>query len=130
MAEIHKKSNVTGNKGEAITAYYLEKSGYKILSRNFRIRGGEIDIIAEKDGTLAFVEVKTRSSYSLDPGEYAVDKRKKRLIINASQEFIFKNGIDVQPRYDVASVVIQNGKIVRFDYYDNAFSADEIDTIF
>ena len=47
----------TGNIGESLTAYYLERSGYKILRRNYTVKGGEIDIIAEKDGVIAFVEL-------------------------------------------------------------------------
>lgn len=52
----------TGNFGEDLACRYLEKSGYKIIARNFRIRGGEIDIIARDHDFLVFVEVKTRNS--------------------------------------------------------------------
>jgi putative endonuclease len=55
------KTNI-GNIGEDIACEYLKKIGYKILERNFRIRGGEIDIIAKDKDTLVFVEVKMRST--------------------------------------------------------------------
>lgn len=49
-----------GRRGETAVCSYLMERGYKILTRNYRIRGGEIDIIAQKEEILAFVEVKTR----------------------------------------------------------------------
>ena len=52
-----------GNQGEDIACWYLKKQGYKILERNFRIRGGEIDIVAQDKDYLVFVEVKTRYSH-------------------------------------------------------------------
>lgn len=55
-----------GNKGEDLACQYLKKEGYKILERNYRIRGGEIDIVAKDKNYLVFVEVKTR--YTLDFG--------------------------------------------------------------
>lgn len=119
-----------GRLGETVTARYLEKQGYKILDRNFRIRGGEIDIIAEKDGIIAFAEVKTRSGNCLSPGEYAVDKRKKQLIIKAAAEYMLKNENDLQPRFDVAAMVFSDGKPLKFNYYPDAFSADGSDIIF
>lgn len=53
----------TGNLGEELAVDYLKKQGYKILQRNYRIRGGEIDIIAMDRDYLVFIEVKTRNSY-------------------------------------------------------------------
>lgn len=52
----------TGNYGEDLAYKYLQKMGYKIIERNYRIRGGEIDIVAREGDTLVFVEVKTRWS--------------------------------------------------------------------
>lgn len=53
----------TGNYGEDLACQYLKKQGYKILERNYRIRGGEIDIVAKKGDYLVFVEVKARYSH-------------------------------------------------------------------
>lgn len=114
----------TGNIGESLTAYYLERSGYKILRRNYTVRGGEIDIIAEKDGVIAFVEVKTRDISALDKGVNAVNKHKRGLIIRASQEYLYRVGSECQPRFDISDVTLKNGRPVKFSYYDNAFSAE------
>jgi len=51
-----------GDKGEDIACEYLENLGYKIIQRNYTIRGGEIDIIASREGLIYFIEVKYRTS--------------------------------------------------------------------
>lgn len=68
--------------GEELAADYLQTRGYKIVERNWRLgKRGEIDIVAEKDGILSFVEVKTRSSEDTDQGFEAISKSKRRKII-------------------------------------------------
>ena len=114
----------TGRLGEELTAYYLERSGYRILRRNFRVKGGEIDIIAANDEFIAFVEVKTRADDAWESGIQAVTKRKQRLIIRAAGEYITKYPSGLQPRFDVAEVTMKDGKPVKLDYTDNAFGAD------
>lgn len=109
--------------GEKVTAYFLEKKGYKILRRNFTVKGGEIDIIAEKDGIIAFVEVKTRTPDPLVNGFEAVTKSKKRLIIKASEEYSYWFPHDLQPRFDVVWVTVSGKKVVDFQYIENAFDA-------
>ncbi|MGN1102064.1 MAG: YraN family protein [Huintestinicola sp.] len=111
----------TGKLGEELTAYYLEKSGYEIIRRNFRIKGGEIDIIAKKDGIIAFVEVKTRDISALESGAQAVGQRKRSLIINAAKEYSFRYPHELQPRFDISEVTVKNGKAVKFSYLDNAY---------
>ncbi len=81
-----------GNRGEDIAAKYLTGKGYKIISRNFRIRGGEIDIIAidptegsGSNGTLAFVEVKTRTSNQFGTGLEAIGFYKLKALIRTAQ---------------------------------------------
>lgn len=119
----------TGRLGEALAAYYLERSGYTILRRNWRIKGGEIDIIAEKDGIIAFVEVRTRDAEAFAPGAQTVGSRKKMLVIRAAQEYSYRNPHDLQPRFDIAEVTVKNGRAVRLRYFDNAFDAGETDYI-
>lgn len=118
-----------GEFGEKVAAFYLEKKGYKILKRNFRVKGGEIDIIAEKDGIIAFVEVKTRTPDFIESGFDAVTLRKKRLIIRASQIYSVKFPHELQPRFDVVQIIADDRKIVGFNYIENAFDASDIMTI-
>ena len=70
-----------GSKWEHAAADYLKKSGYEILETNFRCRIGEIDIIAEKDGIIIFVEVKLRTSTEKGMPCEAVDIKKQKKII-------------------------------------------------
>lgn len=118
-----------GNIGEDAAAEFLEKNGYKILERNYSVRGGEIDIIAQKNDILAFVEVKTRSKKFITDGESAVDDNKRRLIIKTAG--IFYDGYkvrsgDVFCRFDVVSVVVENEKIISAKYYPGAFDSTNI----
>lgn len=69
-----------GKYGEELAAKYLVKKGYKIIERNFRIRGGEIDIIALDDKTLVYIEVKTRKDYSFGRPEEAVTSYKIKFL--------------------------------------------------
>lgn len=74
----------TGEKGEELAALYLVDEGYRIIERNYRCRFGEIDIVAEENDTLVFVEVKCRRSDSYGDPQLAVgrDKRKKISLIS------------------------------------------------
>lgn len=69
-----------GYEGETIAAEYLTKKGYAIIEKNFTVRGGEIDIIADDHGTLVFIEVKTRTSESFGHGDESLTAAKKRRI--------------------------------------------------
>ncbi|MDE7279989.1 MAG: YraN family protein, partial [Oscillospiraceae bacterium] len=93
-----------GKFGENAVAYYLEKKGYRIVRRNYRVTGGELDIIAEKDGVIAFVEVKTRAPEPLVNGLEAVTAAKKKMMIRTSEEYSYRFPHDLQPRFDVVWV--------------------------
>mgnify|MGYP001769567243 FL=1 len=56
---------ITGKEGEKIAAAFLKKNGYRVMETNFRCPLGEIDMIAEEDGDIVFIEVKTRKSWAL-----------------------------------------------------------------
>ena len=95
--------------GESAVCYYLEALGYRILARNFRIRGGEIDIVAARDSDLCFVEVKTRT-YTSDslqtapPPKHAVHAEKQRLTRQAARQYLHEHPTKKQPRMDVIEV--------------------------
>ena len=117
-----------GAYGEKYTADYLVRNGYKILKCNFCVRGGEIDIIASKDDFIAFVEVKTRAPDYMVSGLEAVTKRKRRLI-KAAEQYSYKFPHDLQPRFDVAELIVRGNDVIGFDYIENAFDASDIMTI-
>ncbi len=121
----------TGKLGEEKVCAYLENLGYRIVVRNYRIRGGEIDIIAENGEYIAFVEVKSRKPDSLVTGFEAVNRRKKGLIIKTAADYCCKNPDDtLQPRFDVAQVIIDNGQVLSIDYIFNAYDTTGYNFIF
>lgn len=65
-----------GKKGETIAAEWLEQNGYAILARNWRNRTGEIDIIAQEDGCIVFVEVKTLPHTNIEDLDIIINKKK------------------------------------------------------
>lgn len=82
----------TGNKGEDLACNYLQKHGYKILERNFRIRGGEIDIIAKDGDQIVFVEVKARYSHEYGLPREAITPWKIKALIKSAMFYLLKKG--------------------------------------
>lgn len=124
-----KKSEI-GKIGEDFVCAYLEKAGYRISARNYRIKGGEIDIIAENDDYMLFVEVKTRKPDSLISGYDAITKKKKELIIKTAVDYCCKNPTLLQPCFDVAQVIFDGRSICSIDYIKNAFDTTGTKFIF
>ena len=94
-----------GKRGEDEAAKYLERRGYKVLTKNYRCRLGEIDIVARDGDTIVFVEVKTRGGSDFGEGVESVDVRKQRRIIAVSEVYLSENDIhDMAVRYDVVSI--------------------------
>jgi len=78
----------TGEKGEQKAADYLVSNNYSIIERNWRIRGGEIDIVAQKGETIVFVEVKTLPNATPDMLAAVLNKEKQKRIIKTSKRFL------------------------------------------
>lgn len=116
---------VVGEKGESMVAHFLQKQGFAIIKRNYQCRYGEIDIIAQNDRYILFVEVKTRKADSLVPIENAVDIRKRKRLILTAEDFLAKVDCELQPRFDVALVSVkenpENGSGYSLNYIKNAF---------
>lgn len=82
-----------GRRGEDIAVRRLRWRGFRILARNFRVRGGELDIVASRGGTLHVVEVKTRSVRSrAPPAAVAVGRVKRRRMVRATRAFVAGRG--------------------------------------
>lgn len=114
-------STEIGNIGENSVCDYLVEKGYTIIARNYRIKGGEIDIIAANSDYIAFVEVKTRNPNSISSGFDSVNARKQYLIIKTASDYCSKYPVDLQPRFDIAEVIIINGNVQSIDYIKNAY---------
>ncbi len=117
----------TGAFGEEYVAEFLKRHGYEIVKRNYRIKGGEIDIIAKKGDMLAFVEVKTRRFGALTSGEQAITASKKKFLIRTAKRFLLQQGEGCSGRFDVAAVVMdkENKRVADLKYYVSAFDASE-----
>lgn len=116
-----------GKAGEDHVCGYLAERGWKIEARNYRIRGGEIDIIASRNGIIAFVEVKTRKFGSLGDAIEAIDRRKQSFIFRAADIYLEEHPSEYSEiRFDAAAVVItteEKPRIIEMKYYENAFDA-------
>ncbi len=111
-----------GDVGEQAAADFLVRNGYEILKRNYTVRGGEIDIIASKNGTVCFVEVKTRKPSPLAEGEQAITAVKKKRIIAAAQRYLNEVMKDCEScRFDVAVVTVSDNVVIHLKYYVSAF---------
>lgn len=94
-----------GNRGEALAAEYLAEQGMKILAKNYRRRGGEIDIIAKDGSVLAFVEVKTRKSEGFAAPRESVGNVKRKRLRAAAEMWLMETGYDGFCRFDVVEVI-------------------------
>jgi putative endonuclease len=105
--------------GEERAVSYLDALGYSILERNFRIRTGEVDIVAVEGGTIAFCEVKSWERMPKEGLEQAVNHRKQGRIIRTSLWYLQRHPelLRLQPRYDVLFVSSDG-----VDHLINAFS--------
>lgn len=109
-----------GALGERLAYDYFHNNGYRIITRNFRSRGGEIDLIVETQQELVIVEVKTKYTAQIGEPWRAVTKRKQRQLIKMANEFVHKINSNKQVRFDVISIV-HNSFRTDIEHIPNAF---------
>ena len=101
----------TGNYGEDLACQYLKKLGYKILERNYRIRGGEIDIVAKDQDMLVFVEVKARWSHEYGLPSESMTYWKIKHLLKTAMFYVMKSGWgDKEYRLDFVSIDFADSK--------------------
>ena len=114
--------NAKGKLGEDCAANFLEAKGYSIVARNFRIRSAEIDIIAQIDNVIIFVEVKARSDIRHGLPSEAVTLRKQKKIIEAAGVFLQNERFcDCACRFDVVEVYLRGEQVEEINHIENAF---------
>ena len=102
-----------GRFGEEKAVSYLESLNYKIITRNFLCKQGEIDVIAKDGNEIVFCEVKTRNSLEFGKPVEAVNVFKKRHMWNAAKYYLHKNNLQNSfIRFDVIEVYLKNGKVL------------------
>ena len=101
-----------GQRGEILGANFLQKQGYRILERNFRAEGGEIDIIAQDKNVLVFVEVKARQDNSFGPPEEAINEAKVANIVRVGEYYASCHPeLPQELRLDVLAIEEENGQV-------------------
>ena len=119
--EIKSYNRAKGTKGELLAVKEMQKAGYTILERNFRRECGEIDIIAQKQNTIVFTEVKLRQTEINGQPCEAVTQQKQKRIAQTAKYYISENNIiDFDMRFDVAEILEKQNKYY-FRYIENAF---------
>jgi putative endonuclease len=101
-----------GNYGERVAAAFVRRRGYKILTRNFKTSGGEIDLICRDKETLVFVEVRSRSEDAWVRGAETIDERKENALRYTARRYLeLLERDDVPHRFDAVEVELKAGKI-------------------
>lgn len=124
LASNHSAARRTGIRGETYAYWYLRNEGYIVVRQNYRVpnRRGEIDLIAWDGPTLAFVEVKTRTTSGAPP-EAAVDSAKRQHLVEMAREYIARRKLkDVRSRFDVLAIEGRRGEEPQVRLHRAAFT--------
>ena len=118
------ESGLLGGWGESVAGVYLRRRRYKLLGVNYRCRGGEIDIIAEKGRYIVFVEVKLRKNADFAEAREFVTASKQKRIIYAAKYWLMRYPSRLQPRFDVIEIYAPQGintKKPQINHIEDAF---------
>ena len=114
------EGGLRGAVGEKVAGEYLEGKGYTLLETNYRCSGGEIDIIAQHEDAVVFVEVKAWRSFGAEDLRYSVDRRKQSRIRRCAAEYLqrHRGHTDGGVRFDLVFV---GGDMDRIEHFQDAF---------
>ena len=115
------KHNQTGSTGEAMATVYLLEKGYRILHRNWRHAHWEVDIIAEKEKILHFIEVKTRRSRQFGFPEDQVDKKKIKNLINAAEEYLYQYPQWNRIQFNILSITLLKNEPAEYFFIEDVY---------
>lgn len=116
------KNLATGAYGEELATTFLTAKGYRIVDRNYRCKGGEVDIVARDGKTVVFVEVKTRRSHAFGVPQLAVTPFKQRQIMKAALTWLAHHRQpDAQARFDVIAITLSGADDPVIEHIENAF---------
>lgn len=121
-SEVTDDRRALGRAGEAVAAAFLESKGYLILERNLRTRHGELDLVAQApDGTVTFVEVRTRRGAEAGAAAASVDERKQRRVRELASEYLAERAPEADARIDVITVALRaDGRRMTVEHIENA----------
>mgnify|MGYP001766144833 CR=1 FL=1 len=117
-----RSSSAAGREGEAAAAAFLEAEGWTIVSRNFRWRGGELDIVAARAGMIAFIEVKAWERLGPEELDRAIGPEKRRKIVETAKLFLsrYREYSSCAVRFDV--ILVRAGRVAQ--RYRSAFTGE------
>ena len=114
--------NQIGQLGEGFAINYLLKKNYAILAKNWRFKRAEIDIIAQFEKIIVFIEVKTLSYTYYGQPEEAIDKKKEAFLIDAAQRYMEEIEHDWEIRFDIISIILDiDKKLKKLNHFKDAF---------
>jgi len=122
QAKTNDTTTTRGREAEALVARYLESRGLRILLCNFRVRGGEIDLICRDGKVLVFVEVRLRSRSDFGGAGASITASKRQRIILAARHYL-SGKTECDCRFDCVLLDALDEK--RIEWIKNAFSADD-----
>jgi putative endonuclease len=123
MTQQHKQ---LGIQGEDMACTYLERQGTEILERNWKCQAGEADIIAQEDGDLVFIEVKTRTTTSAGFPEDAITRKKRRKYEMIATEYLFTHNLpSTRVRFDVVALLVSGTGKAFLRHHRDAFCVGE-----
>jgi putative endonuclease len=113
-----------GEMGERWAREYLERHGYRIRETNFRCREGEIDIVAEHNGCLVFIEVRTKTGSAFGSPEESVTVAKQDKLASVAMSYLqTRDGLPSEWRIDVVAIEVSpRGRVTRTELIQNAVS--------
>jgi len=120
---MNSKLNDLGKEGEKLALFFLKNKGYKILNTNYRYKHYEIDIIAEKEKMIVFIEVKRRQYLKYGFPEYFVDAKKRENMRICAQHYMDQIKELTPLRFDIISIYVphQNIEEAVIDHFEDAF---------
>jgi putative endonuclease len=122
MADMSTARQAFGELGERIAERWLRRRGWRVIQRRFRSGHRDIDLVVERDGTVAFVEVKARKGPDFGGPVQAVNYRKRKQLERSAMVWIDRHGREADDyRFDVVGVLV-DGAAVRVCHVENAFS--------
>jgi putative endonuclease len=123
MLPVKPNDTTDGARAEALAAGWLERRGLSVLERNFRVRGGEIDLVCRDGRTLVFVEVRLRRNGDFGGAAASITAGKRRRLILAARHYLARQP-DADSRFDCVLMDALNESAI--EWIKNAFSADDI----
>ena len=115
-----------GTAGEGIARRHLEATGYALREANYRCRWGEIDLVMEREGTLVFVEVRTKRGGAFGTPEESVTTAKQRRLAATAFHYLEEHGLDVPFQIDLVAIVMSTrGVVERVTHLENVVTGED-----